>query len=155
LPGPIEDSISAPPGVVLQWHERCAAAAGNAIRPGDKPAQAEYFAAMSSRTKGNIAFIVGALAAFYVVLSALGIVAFLFFLKRGMKFSSGLWVYNIAAVAIGTPIAVLAFRFRRSIHRIEAGQCLRCGYDVRESSERCSECGMTLVPSFMRTGSES
>jgi hypothetical protein len=37
--------------------------------------------------------------------------------------------------------ALLAWRARRRRHRLSAGWCEKCGYDLRASPERCPECG--------------
>ena len=48
-------------------------------------------------------------------------------------------------VLSGLPPAVWLTRRRRVKRRIARGQCLRCGYDLRETPDRCPECGQ-LAP---------
>ena len=36
-------------------------------------------------------------------------------------------------------------RKRREAKRIRDGLCRKCGYDIRESAERCPECGAMIV----------
>jgi hypothetical protein len=54
-----------------------------------------------------------------------------------------LWVLVLLAV----PAIVLLFRNRRTVRWAREGRCAGCGYDLRESPERCPECG-TLVPTL-------
>jgi hypothetical protein len=64
------------------------------------------------------------------------------------------WIPYWAVVAVGmvipaawvTQIAVpWLWRLRAERARRRVGLCVRCGYDLRASKERCPECG-TLVP---------
>jgi hypothetical protein len=41
----------------------------------------------------------------------------------------------------GLPPAVWFMRRRRAKRRIACGHCVRCGYDLRETPDRCPECG--------------
>ena len=53
--------------------------------------------------------------------------------------------YKFLVVVFGLPLLLLAGvarlqrRYRR--HLIACGICLKCGYDLRESEDRCPECG--------------
>src|SRR5688572_9778925 len=42
------------------------------------------------------------------------------------------------AIAIGS---IMAFRMGRQTTRLRGGLCLKCGYDLRASTDRCPECG--------------
>ena len=63
-----------------------------------------------------------------------------------------------AIIAAGTVSALVGFgwaiwivrAFRRDKRRIENGLCLRCGYDLRQSVERCPECGEPIRPEIRR-----
>lgn len=46
-------------------------------------------------------------------------------------------------------------RDRRRSKRRDAGQCLACGYDLRESPERCPECGAAVGGEYPRSGSSA
>ncbi len=60
-------------------------------------------------------------------------------------FSAGVWGVQIPLWMPSAPFAVfLMFRFvplGRSRKRQELGLCLKCGYDLRASKDRCPECG--------------
>jgi hypothetical protein len=53
--------------------------------------------------------------------------------------------YRVLAVLSAVPFALAVrgvVRRRRLRHRQEHALCLRCGYDLRASPERCPECGV-------------
>lgn len=56
----------------------------------------------------------------------------------------------VSSSAIGVLVGLRAWRKRRCILRLYHGLCVACGYDLRESRERCPECGtpIPLVPIF-------
>ncbi|HEX4796339.1 MAG TPA: hypothetical protein VH370_21300 [Humisphaera sp.] len=45
------------------------------------------------------------------------------------------------AILLAIPSAVSAVRHRRRRRRVRIGHCAECGYDLRETPERCPECG--------------
>lgn len=57
-----------------------------------------------------------------------------------------------AAVCCMVPVAgsvllLLLWRHRRTIHNIEEGICVKCGYDLRgQVVPRCPECGLAFDP---------
>jgi hypothetical protein len=61
-----------------------------------------------------------------------------------------LWFGSPLAIVAGAEALerLLVTRQRRRVARIErriaAGLCVRCGYDVRASGGRCSECGRRI-----------
>ena len=46
----------------------------------------------------------------------------------------------LAAVALAWGVAMVKV-FKRDGHRQRNGLCLRCGYDLRQTPDRCPECG--------------
>src|SRR6267154_1730028 len=49
----------------------------------------------------------------------------------------------IAMVSLGFAVTLVGLRQSRALlrqHRQRAGQCLSCGYDLRESRRQCPEC---------------
>jgi hypothetical protein len=59
---------------------------------------------------------------------------------------------HIVAIPIWLPLLLAAIASislvrarRRLLQRIKFGQCLNCGYDLRQSKEKCPECG-TAIP---------
>ncbi|HQY87636.1 MAG TPA: hypothetical protein PK402_03190, partial [Tepidisphaeraceae bacterium] len=51
------------------------------------------------------------------------------------------WWMILAIVHVPLPFIL---RSRRKRHRRENGLCVKCGYDLRSSTERCSECGRVI-----------
>ncbi|HVT87421.1 MAG TPA: hypothetical protein VHD56_01100 [Tepidisphaeraceae bacterium] len=51
-------------------------------------------------------------------------------------------IYYMLLLGITLPLPILWWRRRRlRQYRIQNGLCENCGYDLRESSDRCPECG--------------
>ena len=66
---------------------------------------------------------------------------------------SMLWNLEVPFWMIAASAAVLPFaqmelwrRRRRRVRRERQGRCQRCGYDLRATPQRCSECGMIPEP---------
>jgi hypothetical protein len=56
------------------------------------------------------------------------------------------WVVWLVYMLAGVPlVAVPMLRRTRRRRRARAGLCANCGYDFRESSERCPECGVAVA----------
>ncbi|MCH8965805.1 MAG: hypothetical protein IIB58_12635 [Planctomycetes bacterium] len=64
-----------------------------------------------------------------------------FFLRSGPKISGGvvaLWIPTAVLLCLN---AWLLHPYHRRRRRRKLGLCLKCGYDLRASKERCPECG--------------
>jgi hypothetical protein len=59
-------------------------------------------------------------------------------------------VRPITAVTLVAPFAVALLIYfggpRKRQLRLRNGECLHCGYQLRESKGRCSECGKLIPP---------
>ena len=68
---------------------------------------------------------------------------------------NGFWLFAIPYWAVALPLAAAAgwgwWAGRRRGRREKTGRCLRCGYDLRASAERCPECG-TPAPHAAASG---
>ena len=96
---------------------------------------------MSSKTKENIAFCIGMLAAFYAVCAVFGLTCLIWIAVHNGPSIRDYLLAPMLALVVGTPVAILSFRYRRTLRRIEAGACPSCGYDLRATPDRCPECG--------------
>jgi hypothetical protein len=66
--------------------------------------------------------------------------------RDGNRTEWWLWISDLALLPVLAIIpaiwAVVLYLESRSWRRIARGQCSRCGYDLRMSSDRCPECGL-------------
>jgi hypothetical protein len=87
----------------------------------------------------------------FVVAFMLVAQTFLLVLSGMVKPTGGRWVQGLAIggllIGIGVMCHALARRAATRQVRIENGLCLNCGYDLRETPERCPECGKIPGPS--------
>ena len=51
------------------------------------------------------------------------------------------WLLACVAAAASAGPLIMSFRLRRQSRRHAAGRCVRCGYDMRATPNRCTECG--------------
>ena len=51
------------------------------------------------------------------------------------------WVPCWFLLLLTIPLPVIGWRSWRGQRRVRAGCCVRCGYDLRATPERCPECG--------------
>lgn len=54
------------------------------------------------------------------------------------------WLPTILSLVFGIPAIGVARRSALRAYRKRHGLCLYCGYDIRESVERCPECGRSI-----------
>jgi predicted RNA-binding Zn-ribbon protein involved in translation (DUF1610 family) len=54
------------------------------------------------------------------------------------------WVPTILSLVLSIPALLFARRSAVKAYRKRHGLCLSCGYDIRESKEKCPECGWTI-----------
>ncbi|HEV8378200.1 MAG TPA: hypothetical protein VGP99_05075 [Tepidisphaeraceae bacterium] len=54
------------------------------------------------------------------------------------------WAPTVLCLMLGIPAFFFARRSAVKAYRRRHGLCLACGYDIRESKERCPECGLTI-----------
>lgn len=62
--------------------------------------------------------------------------------------SSKRWLGWVSLLLLATTVGLLAGRRKlptRLAERKASGSCLRCGYDLRASRDRCPECGTPLA----------
>jgi len=55
------------------------------------------------------------------------------------------WAPTVLSVVLGIPAIGFARRSGVRAYRKAHGLCISCGYDIRESKERCPECGHILT----------
>jgi hypothetical protein len=61
------------------------------------------------------------------------------------------WAPTILSLVLSVPALLLARRSAVKAYRRKHGLCVSCGYDIRESKERCPECGY-IIPAMKTTG---
>ena len=54
------------------------------------------------------------------------------------------WTPMIVLLLVNIPVLAFVRRAAVRAHRRRHGLCLSCGYDIRESKERCPECGSDI-----------
>jgi hypothetical protein len=64
----------------------------------------------------------------------------------GMSILIPYWLLACVAAAAGAGPLMIARRLHRRERRRRAGQCVRCGYDLRATPDRCPECGTNPRP---------
>jgi len=60
------------------------------------------------------------------------------------------WLPTVLSLVLSIPVMVFARRSAVRAYRRRHGLCLGCGYDIRESKERCPECGY-IIPAKQTT----
>jgi len=65
----------------------------------------------------------------------------------GMSILLPYWLLACGAAAPGAGLLIIARRLHRRERRRRAGQCVRCGYDLQATPDRCPECG-TVPPAM-------
>jgi predicted RNA-binding Zn-ribbon protein involved in translation (DUF1610 family) len=51
----------------------------------------------------------------------------------------------LASIAALIWAVMIVRAWRRDLHRHRNGLCMHCGYDLRQTKDRCPECGQPIV----------
>src|SRR5579872_2812416 len=65
--------------------------------------------------------------------------------KSRMTLAAGLGVVWVGASGLIIVSGIINLKRRQAWRRYYAGQCVRCGYDLRATPERCPECGAVPI----------
>lgn len=64
------------------------------------------------------------------------------------------WIWNAVWILLSLFVILQLGRFQR-LDRHKKGVCLKCGYDLRASKDRCPECGTPIHPRGSRPADDS
>ncbi len=74
------------------------------------------------------------------------------YLVLGWQLIVSMWVFALPFAILP---AIKLLQIRRHRRRMRLGLCTRCGYDLRQSRDRCPECGLAFVATPGPAGSTS